>query len=273
MNLYCWAHVPDQLSHWTAAWLERIKNLYTAHEQLSVAWASGAAAELEHACTAWDDALGVIDAERTKPLQAAKKALATLDREWDGLVAHRDYPMISLDNNAAERALRRPVVTRKNAYGSRTEDAARLAARIWTITATAEMAGLNPITYLTPTSTPADEPAASPRPVRTSNGSCPGPPPAKTCTRGHSHPAPADTPTDPVTASPRRNGHAAPRHALHGTSEYLPPTSLNPQSSCRSSSPLSPLAPRLWRRSRPWHCQSTQFERLTGGRCCLRPHT
>ena len=57
--------------------------------------------------------------------------------------------MISLDNNAAERALRRPVVTRKNAYGSRTEDAARLAARIWTVTATAEMAGLNVITYLT----------------------------------------------------------------------------------------------------------------------------
>jgi len=79
----------------------------------------------------------------------AKKALATLDREWDGLAAHRDYPMISLDNNAAERALRRPVVTRKNAYGSRNEDAARLAARIWTITATAEMAGLNVITYLT----------------------------------------------------------------------------------------------------------------------------
>ena len=31
--------------------------------------------------------------------EPAKKALATLDREWDGLVAHRDYPMIGLDNN------------------------------------------------------------------------------------------------------------------------------------------------------------------------------
>ena len=133
----------------------RIKNLYTAHEQLRVAWAGGVAAELEHAYTAWDDTLGVIHAERTKQMaspglqEPAKKALATLDREWDGLIAHRDYPMISLDNNAAERALRRPVVTRKNAYGSRTEDAARLAARVWTITATTEMAGLNPITYLT----------------------------------------------------------------------------------------------------------------------------
>ena len=45
--------------------------------------------------------------------------------------------------------MRRPVVTRKNAYGSRNEDAARLAARVWTVTATAEMAGLNVITYLT----------------------------------------------------------------------------------------------------------------------------
>jgi transposase len=36
-------------------------------------------------------------------------------------------------------------VTRKNAYGSRNEDAARA----WTVTATAEMAGLNVLTYLT----------------------------------------------------------------------------------------------------------------------------
>jgi transposase len=41
------------------------------------------------------------------------------------------------------------VVTRKDANGSRNEDAAKLAARIWTVTATAEMAGLNVLTYLT----------------------------------------------------------------------------------------------------------------------------
>ena len=48
----------------------------------------------------------MIDEARKKQVQApglqepAKKALATLDREWDGLIAHRDYPMVSLDNNA-----------------------------------------------------------------------------------------------------------------------------------------------------------------------------
>ena len=114
---------PAQLGHWTAAWLDRIRDLYAAHAQLMTAWheaaapalrdAAAAAARLEDARTAWDDALAVIDTARKKQVQApglqepAKKALATLDREWDGLAAHRQYPMVSLDNNAAERALRR----------------------------------------------------------------------------------------------------------------------------------------------------------------------
>ncbi len=176
VNLYCWAHIrryfvragdanPAQLQFWTAAWLERIRNLYAAHAELTTAWedaaapapreAAAAAARLEEAGTAWDETLAVIDETRRKQMAApglaepAKKALATLDREWHGLAAHRGYPMISLDNNAAERALRRPVVTRKNAYGSRNGESARLAARIWTVTATAEMAGLNVLTYLT----------------------------------------------------------------------------------------------------------------------------
>ena len=176
VNLYCWAHIrryfvragdanPAQLGYWTAAWLGRIRDLYAAHAQLMTAWAEAAApapreapaaaARLEEAGAAWDEAAAVIDEARKKQMTApglqepAQKALATLDREWDGLTAHRDYPMIGLDNNPAERALRRPVVTRKNAYGSRNEDAARLAARVWTVTATAEMAGLNVIAYLT----------------------------------------------------------------------------------------------------------------------------
>jgi len=63
-----------------------------------------AAARLEKAHAAWDDAITVIDAACKKQMAApglaepAKKALATLDREWDGLTAHRDYPMVSLDN-------------------------------------------------------------------------------------------------------------------------------------------------------------------------------
>jgi len=176
VNLYCWAHIrrhfvragdanPAQLKYWTDAWLDRIRDLYRAHDELMAAWQentapaarekAAAAARLEKAQASWDDAITVIDDARKKQMAApglqepAKKALATLDREWDGLRAHRQYPMVSLDNNAAERQIRGPVVTRKNAGGSRNGDTAKNAAVIWTVTATAAMRGLNIVTYLT----------------------------------------------------------------------------------------------------------------------------
>jgi hypothetical protein len=175
VSLFCWAHVrrhfvragdanPQQLKYWTDAWLQRIRDLYAAHDGLMAAWQDGAApaarekeaaaARMEKAQGAWDTAITVIDEARKKQMQApglqepAKKALATLDREWYGLIAHRDYPMLSLDNSA-ERQIRGPVVTRKNAGGSRNGDTARNAAVIWTVTATARMAGLNVLTWLT----------------------------------------------------------------------------------------------------------------------------
>jgi transposase len=174
VNLYCWAHVrrhfvragdasPVQLKYWTQAWLRLIRDLYRAHDELTAAWrdtpapaaATAAAARLDAAYTAWDNAITAIDTARTTQMAApglqepAKKALATLDREWEGLTAHRDYPMIGLDNNKAERTIRGPVITRKNARGSHNGDSARLAATIWTVTATAQMADLNVLTWLT----------------------------------------------------------------------------------------------------------------------------
>jgi transposase len=176
VNLYCAAHIrrhmvragdasPVQLKYWTENWLALFQDLYKAHDELMAAWQEAAAPpagkkkaaaeRLESAYEGWDTAAGVIDETRKKQMQApglqepAKKALATLDREWDGLIAHRGYPMISLDNNAAERQLRGPVVTRKNAGGSHNGRTAGNAAVIWTVTATAQMAGLNLLTYLT----------------------------------------------------------------------------------------------------------------------------
>jgi transposase len=172
-NLFCVAHVrrhfiraglanPAQLSFWQTAWLDRFAALYLAHRELMAAWAvnqdvpgPAASARLAAAHAVWDQAIGAIDTARREQqaspgLQApAKKALATLEREWVGVITHRDLPQVGLDNNPAERALRRPVMTRKNANGSRTDDAATLAATIWTVLGTAELHGLNTLTYLT----------------------------------------------------------------------------------------------------------------------------
>src|SRR5262249_3089490 len=116
---------------------------------------TAAAARLEKAQQAWDTAITAIDEARKKQMKApglqepAKKALATLDRGGDGLTAHRAYQKVALHSNAAEQRIGGPVVPRKTAGGSRKGVTARNAAVIWTVTATAAMASLNVLTYLT----------------------------------------------------------------------------------------------------------------------------
>jgi transposase len=161
--LWCWAHIRRyfiraadahvQLRIWRDQWVARIADLYVAHR----AMAAAEVGSVEHtqAQESFDQALSTMDTVRRDQAAiyslhpAAKKVLATLDREWDGLARHRDFPDIALDNNPAERALRTPVVGRKNYYGSHARWAADLAARVWTITATAERNGREPLAYLT----------------------------------------------------------------------------------------------------------------------------
>jgi transposase len=161
--LWCWAHIRRyfiragdahvQLRYWRDAWVARIADLYVGHR--AMATAEPGSVEHTQARAAFERALDVMDTARREQQAiyslhpAAKKVLATLDREWDGLVRHRDFPDIALDNNPAERALRTPVVGRKNYHGSHATWAADLAARVWTITATAERNGREPLAYLT----------------------------------------------------------------------------------------------------------------------------
>ena len=106
----------------------------------------------------WQRAFADIDAHRILQASdaakgllhpAAAKVIATLSNEWDGLARHQDLPQLPLDNNRAERALRTPVIGRKNFYGSGAEWAAHLAADVWTITATAARHGIEPLGLLT----------------------------------------------------------------------------------------------------------------------------
>jgi len=146
------AHRKD-LGSWADAWTARIGVLYAAHRQLAAApeGTSGHA----RAAAAFEAALEEIDAHRRiqghRPdllHPAAAKVLATLDREWDGLSRHRDFPDLPLDNNEAERAIRTPVIGRKNYNGSGSRWAAELAGHAWTILGTARIAGHNPRAYL-----------------------------------------------------------------------------------------------------------------------------
>ena len=162
-NLWCWSHIRryfvragdahPALRAWTEAWLERIGALYRAHSALATA--APASPQRAEAVEQFDAVLAAIDSERHAQTAnahlmhpAAVKVLATLDREWEGLARHREFPELPLDNNTSERALRGPVVGRKNFYGSGSKASAELASRVWTITATAERADLNPLAFL-----------------------------------------------------------------------------------------------------------------------------
>ena len=146
---------------------------------------------------------------------AAAKVIATLSNEWDGLARHQDLPQLPLDNNPAERALRTPVIGRKNFYGSGAGWAAHLAADVWTVTATAARHDIESLGLLTGYLRHAPTTAAQPRPAANWTRSCPGPP----------KDAPAAVP--PVTSArvaarnprqPAKPAHSSPSHDAEGHS-------------------------------------------------------
>lgn len=69
-------------------------------------------------------------------------------KRWDALTLFTENPLIPLDNNAAERSLRGPVVGRKVHYGSKSKRGTEVAAIFYTLLETAKLCGVEPAHYL-----------------------------------------------------------------------------------------------------------------------------
>jgi transposase len=76
------------------------------------------------------------------------KAAAYVIANWDRLTLFVSDPLIPLDNNGTERAIRGPVVGRKNHYGSRSRSGTLVAATLYTLIETAKLHDVNPTQYL-----------------------------------------------------------------------------------------------------------------------------
>ena len=76
------------------------------------------------------------------------KALSYMLKRWDNLTRFLDDGRIPLDNNRVERALRKPVLGRKNHYCSRSERGARTTAILYSLVETARLNDLDPAAYL-----------------------------------------------------------------------------------------------------------------------------
>lgn len=161
---FCWAHVRrdyltlaqgyPQLEAWALAWVERIGTLYHLnHVRLAVSNDPAAFAE-RTADVQWH--LQSMSANCDLALQdaslhpAACKLMASLRKHWDGLTVFVAHPEIALDNNAAEIALRGPVVGRKNYYGSGSIGAGQFAAAMFTVLLTLDQVwGINARLWMT----------------------------------------------------------------------------------------------------------------------------
>src|SRR5882672_7141820 len=154
MLALCWAHVRrdflkaarrwPELERWMGTWVEAIRALYRLNaarleqwdEQLPLVQQAAAFAQgqrdLETKLSQMQERCEAHLQEPDLPL-AKQKVLSSLHNHWDGLTVFVERPEVAMDNNAAERILRNPVVGRKNYYGSGSVWSAHLAARMFSV--------------------------------------------------------------------------------------------------------------------------------------------
>ena len=160
----CWAHARrdyiraaqrhPKLRAWSERWLERFAALYALNARRlshfvrdTAISAQPAAFNTAHRRLGCKVAALFETAERElvrAPGGSPKAApLRALVREREGLTVFVDEPATPMDNNASERALRAPAISRKVSFGSHSETGARLSAVLFSLFATLELAGIN----------------------------------------------------------------------------------------------------------------------------------
>lgn len=90
----------------------------------------------------------LLDGLEVIPDDGVDKAIKYAAERWTALTRFLDDPRIPLDNNASERALRGPVVGRKNHYGSRSLRGTEVAALFYTLIESAKLNAVDPRAYL-----------------------------------------------------------------------------------------------------------------------------
>ena len=88
------------------------------------------------------------ESQTTLPRGDLGQAIRYMQGLWPGLTRFLDDPLIPLDNNPVERALRGLVVGRKNHYGSRSRRGCEVAALFYSLIETAKLCGVEPKSYL-----------------------------------------------------------------------------------------------------------------------------
>jgi transposase len=171
VEVACWAHArrkfydaQDSDAKRAAEMLALIAELYSIERELKEAQAgswSELARDEQHArivavrgerslpvlerIKTWLDAEGEVVLPRSPMAQAITYA----KNQWTALNVYATQGFLAIDNNAAERALKRVAIGRKNWLFAGHDAAAANHARLWSLIASAERHGIDPQRYLT----------------------------------------------------------------------------------------------------------------------------
>jgi transposase len=159
IEVACWAHARRKFfdaketdGRRAAEMLEKVRQLY-AIEELAKALDPDARRALRQEQSvpvlaqikAWLDAEGRLVLPRS-PMAAA---ITYAQNQWDALCRYATEGFLNIDNNAAERALKRVAIGRKNWLFAGHDQAGTSHARLYTLIASAQRHGLDPQRYLT----------------------------------------------------------------------------------------------------------------------------
>jgi transposase len=159
---HCWAHVRRKFLEAepnypvASQMLDWIGELYALERQ--VPWVPGqesderlaqrAQLRNEQARPRVEEMMHWATHQAVLPRSGLGKAVGYLLELRSGLTRFLDNPRIPLDNNRVERAIRGPVVGRKNHYGSRSRRGTEVAAILYSLIETAKLLGVEPHDYL-----------------------------------------------------------------------------------------------------------------------------
>jgi transposase len=153
---HCWSHVrrkffecaPDYPAAETA--LDIIAKLYDVErDAMSVPLQERLALRKARAAPALDDLRDWMNESATRwDGSALNKAIRYTDERWDSLRIFLEHAQVPIHNNASEFALRKPVLGRKNFYGSKSRDGAKVASILYTLLETARKCEVDPTRYL-----------------------------------------------------------------------------------------------------------------------------
>jgi transposase len=90
-----------------------------------------------------------LDEKKVEPNSGLGDAIAYTQKRWDRLTRFLEVPGAPLDNNAAERILKKAILSRKNSYFYKTAKGARAGDMFMSLIHTTELANANPFNYLT----------------------------------------------------------------------------------------------------------------------------